>query len=233
MSETVREKVPATSIEGVHAFLIADLRGYTSFTFERGDEAAGRLAAKFASITEEVVSRHHGRVLELRGDESLALFRSPRDALRAALDLQERLEQGSSAELPLRAGIGLDAGEAVAFREAYRGGALNLAARLCSLAGPGEIFASESLFHLAGAVEGLESRDRGMVALKGIPESIRVLQLARTGVLPGNLPPLQTAVDAHRTNLPDPATPLVGRESEIAVVSQLLRKPHVRLVTLT
>ena len=35
-------------------------------------------------------------------------------------------------------GIGLDAGEAIPVSDGYRGGALNLAARLCSLAGPGQ-----------------------------------------------------------------------------------------------
>ena len=44
--------------------------------------------------------------------------------------------------LPLAVGIGLDAGEAVRVGDGYRGGALNLAARLCSLAGPGEVLAS-------------------------------------------------------------------------------------------
>jgi non-specific serine/threonine protein kinase len=233
MSEMVRESVPATSTEGVHAFLIADLRGYTSFSFERGDEAAGKLAARFARISEEAVSRHEGRVIELRGDESLAVFRSPRDALRAALHLHERLAQESTVDLPLEAGIGLDVGEAVGLREGYRGRALNLAARLCSLAGSGETLASESLVHIAGPVDGLEARDRGAVRLKGIRVSVRVLQLAPTGTLPSNLPLLQAAADAHRTNLPDPPTRLVGRDTEMAVISALLRRPDVRLVTLT
>ena len=34
----------------IQTFLIADVRGYTLFTQERGDEAAAKLAAKFASI---------------------------------------------------------------------------------------------------------------------------------------------------------------------------------------
>ena len=38
----------------IRAFLIADIRGYTVFTNERGDDAAGRLAAKFARV---VISR--------------------------------------------------------------------------------------------------------------------------------------------------------------------------------
>jgi class 3 adenylate cyclase len=38
----------------VHAFLIADVRGYTAFTQERGDEDAARLMGRFAQVTRSV-----------------------------------------------------------------------------------------------------------------------------------------------------------------------------------
>src|ERR1051325_2873739 len=73
---------------GILTFLIADVRGYTSFTQEHGDEAAAQLAATFAEIAREGVEAYGGRVVELRGDEALAVFTSPRQALRAAVELQ-------------------------------------------------------------------------------------------------------------------------------------------------
>src|SRR5947209_1607213 len=51
-------------------FLFADIRGYTRFTQLRGDEAAGKLTAKFTVIVRELSSQYDGRVLELRGDEA-------------------------------------------------------------------------------------------------------------------------------------------------------------------
>ena len=54
----------------VRTFLIADVRGYTRFTVEHGDEAAARLATRFAEIAERVATAHEGAVSELRGDES-------------------------------------------------------------------------------------------------------------------------------------------------------------------
>jgi class 3 adenylate cyclase len=75
----------------IQTFLIADVRGYTLFTQERGDEAAAKLAARFARIAREAVERRGGRVIELRGDEALAVFSSARQAVLAAVDLQERL----------------------------------------------------------------------------------------------------------------------------------------------
>ena len=93
------------------------------------------------------------RLLELRGDEALSVFGSARDAIDAAVALQQRFvtETVRDADMPLLVGIGIDVGEAVPVEGGYRGGALNLAARLCSLAAPGEILASPSTTHLAGA----------------------------------------------------------------------------------
>src|SRR4051794_24175807 len=72
----------------VLTFLLADLRDYTHFTMEQGDEAAARLTARFADLAHEVVTSYDGRVVELRGDEALCAFASTRNALRAALALQ-------------------------------------------------------------------------------------------------------------------------------------------------
>src|SRR5437763_1351828 len=56
----------------IRTFLIADVRGYTLFTQERGDEAAAKLASRFASLAREGVEARGGSVIELRGDEALA-----------------------------------------------------------------------------------------------------------------------------------------------------------------
>lgn len=71
--------------EAVRTFLIADIRGFTRFTAEHGDEAAAQLIARFASLAAEAVEGCHGTLVELRGDEALAVFGSARQALRAAV----------------------------------------------------------------------------------------------------------------------------------------------------
>jgi peptide/nickel transport system substrate-binding protein len=167
--------------EDVHirTFLIADVRGYTLFTQERGDEAATKLAARFADVAREVVKEHGGSVIELRGDEALAAFDSARQAILAATHAQDRFLEETIADpsFPLPVGIGLDAGEAVPLEAGYRGGALNLAARLCGRAGPGEILASQGVVHLARKVEGVRYADRGDLHLKGLAEPILVVRV--------------------------------------------------------
>jgi branched-chain amino acid transport system substrate-binding protein len=171
---------PAGDATGADArtFLIADVRGYTRYTQQHGDEEAARLAARFAELARQSIEEHGGQLLELRGDEALGVFTSTRDALRAAVGLQA-LVQGESGEeaLPLGVGIGLDAGEAVAVEGGYRGGALNLAARLCSLAAPGEILASETVVGLARRVDGIRYEERGTQRFKGLEHPVRVVEV--------------------------------------------------------
>jgi len=180
---------PGGNGAAIRTFLIADVRGYTLFTHERGDEAAAKLAAKFAALAREGVEGRGGSVIELRGDEALAVFASPRQALRAAVELQARFVEETLADpaLPLGVGIGLDAGEAVAVEGGYRGGALNLAARLCGLAGPGEVLVSQEVAHLARRVERINYVDRGLVHLKGLAEPVRVIRVVPEGEDPARL----------------------------------------------
>jgi adenylate cyclase len=170
----------------IQTFLIADVRGYTLFTQERGDEAAAKLAAKFARIARETVQRRGGSVIELRGDEALAVFTSARQAVPAAAELQERLveETLDDPELPLPVGIGLDAGETVPVESGYRGGALNLAARLCGEARAGEILASRGVTHLSRKVEGVRFVDRGRVQLKNLTVPVEVFRILPEGADP-------------------------------------------------
>jgi predicted ATPase/class 3 adenylate cyclase len=229
--------VPATgSAEPViHTFLIADVRGYTRYTLEQGDPAAAQLAARLAELARAAVTARGGQVIELRGDEAVAVFASARQALRAAVELQARLAEASQADptRPLPVGIGLDAGEAVPLEGGYRGAALNLAARLCSLAGPGEVLASEGLIHLARRVEGLAYTDRGTVQLKGFAEPVHVLLVQSeemAGAQQADAPAASaspehaapTTGQPRRHNLPAQLTSFIGREPELAELSQLL-----------
>jgi branched-chain amino acid transport system substrate-binding protein len=170
----------------LRSFLIADVRGYTRFTNERGDEAASQLAGRFAELTRDAVAAYGGTLLELRGDEALCVFPSARQAIRAAIELQRRFRERADGEpvIPLGVGMGLDAGEAVPTEGGYRGGALNLAARLCGLALPGQILASEAIVHMAQRVPGVRFHPRKRVRLKGLDQPVKVIEIVPEEPLP-------------------------------------------------
>jgi DNA-binding NarL/FixJ family response regulator len=231
--------------EGVRTFLIADIRGFTRFTAEQGDEAAAHLAAKFAGVVANVVQAREGTLIELRGDEALVVFDSARQALRSAVELQAAFEHETRVDpsLPLVVGVGLDAGEAVAMGGGYRGAALNTAARLCGLAAGGEIVATADLLHLAGAIPDLAFVDLGPIELKGLDQAVTAMRVEATDRKQGRDP------SAHRIRvvLADDAVLLrealaaglraagfdvVGQSSDVAGLLELIERlePDVAVV---
>ena len=168
----------------VRTFLIADIRGYTRFTEQHGDEASAKLAARFSEIVRDGVQVRGGELIEIRGDEALAVFDSARQAIRAAMDLQGQFAEETDmvSNCPIRVGIGIDSGEAIKLEDgSFRGAALNIAARLCGLAQGGEVIVSEGTSHLAGRVPGVRYLDRGRANLKGIADTVRLMRVAPEG----------------------------------------------------
>ena len=200
-------------------FLFADIRGYTNFTQQRGDEAAARLTDKFATIVRELVGEFDGTVFELRGDEAMCVFASPRQSLRLAVALQQRFVDETVADpgLPMSVGIGVDAGEAVRGKDGYRGGALNLAARLCSQAKAGDVLATGEVTHLARTIDGIRYVVQESVTLKGLSEPVRPVR-----VLPDDADPAQqmaSLIAATVTPARSPAPPLPWLPGPLARLS--------------
>ena len=170
-----------TAAAAARTFVIADIRGYTSFTREHGDEAAGRLAGEFAEIAREAAAARGGEVLELRGDEALAVFPSPAQAVRAAVELLEACseEMAEDPTLPLTVGVGVDHGEAVPVEGGYRGRALNTAARLCSKAVAGEVLVTRVVAEAETQVEEVQFEEHGALELRGFDAPVEVMRAVR------------------------------------------------------
>lgn len=198
------DQLANTGIAVARTFLIADVRGYTRFTQAHGDEEAGKLAGQFAVLVREAIAETGGELLELRGDEALCVFSSARQALRAAVELQVRFRRRPDGQpvFPLGIGIGLAAGEAVPVEGGYRGASLNLAARLCGLAAPGQILASEMVTGLAGTLAGVRFQERRRVRVKGFEKPVRMFEVVSEIELPP-VPeaPKQRKQVARRTGL--------------------------------
>lgn len=169
----------ANETSSVRTFLIADIREYSRYTDECGDEAAAALSRRFATVVQEDIDAYDGALVEMRGDEALLVFTSARAAIRAAVDLQTQFRAtAEELEIPLRVGIGIDSGEAVQLEDgSFRGSALNVAARLCGRASGGEVIISEATARLAGRIPGLVYTDGGRPRLKNIVEPIHIFKV--------------------------------------------------------
>ena len=220
---TVRLPVAVTAGDnGVLAFLIADLHGYTAFAQAHGDELTAELAARFARIAREGVEAHGGEVPELRGDQALAVFPSPREAVRAAVELQVIFADECllRPHLPLLVAIGLDAGEAVPHDGGFRGGPLDLAATLSARAAAGEVIVSQSVSLLARPHADISLVGLGEIDLETAMEPVPAFRvefdaagaaLAPTGadpetegLAPSDMPPTLSC-----------AVPVIGRDRDV------------------
>jgi WD40 repeat protein/class 3 adenylate cyclase len=196
------------------AFLIADVRGYTRFTREHGDAESARLVIRFADLARDAVAARGGQVIELRGDEALAVFTSPVQAVRAAIELLAACAEEEAADptLPLHVGVGIDAGEAIPVESGFRGSPLNAAARLCSVAAAGQIMITAAVAERSGMVEDARFESRGLVELKGFEPGLEVVEVVpvNPGTVPVSLEPKSAPLEL------EPKAPVAGRATELS-----------------
>jgi predicted ATPase/class 3 adenylate cyclase len=208
---SVRRDLPS----GTVTFLFTDVEGSTKVLHELGDEYAD-LLGEHRRVLRDAFARHGGVEVDTQGDAFFVAFGRARDALAAAGDAQEAL---SSGRLGVR--MGLHTGEPLLTEEGYVGIDVHRAARIAAAGHGGQILISQSTCDLVG---GERVRDLGKHRLKDLTAPERIYQLGDA-----TFPPLKTL---DRTNLPIAATPLVGRERELAELTELLRD-GTRLVTVT
>ena len=156
------------------AVQFSDLRGFSSYTAEHGDEKAFQIARQFIDLVGAKVEQHDGRLLKTYGDGVMTSFDDPEQAVRCAVAMQETLCDvycgGGDDEPAISAGIGLTWGTAIQTDGDLFGHSVNLAKRLADEAKGGQIVASASVADQARAVEGYVFRDMGERNLKGIGE---------------------------------------------------------------
>jgi class 3 adenylate cyclase len=131
--------------------LFTDLEGSTAMVQRLGDDGAMRLLRIHDGIIREALARHGGLEVKHTGDGIMASFGSVQAALACAIAIQQGFaaHDASHPEPPLRVRIGMSAGEPVAESDDLFGAAVQLAARLCDYARPGQIVVSSVVRDLA------------------------------------------------------------------------------------
>jgi len=201
---------------GTVTLLFTDIEGSTTLLNELGDAYAGMLAEHRRILRSEFAKRG-GAEVDRQGDAFFYAFERAADAVEAANEGQSALADGL-----LRVRIGIHTGEPLVTDEGYVGIDVHRAARIAAAAHGGQVVLSQTTRDLvAGAVA---LRELGEHRLKDLTEAERLYQVGG-----GEFPPLRT-LDA--TNLPLAASPILGRDQEIAEVLALLGG-GARLVTIT
>lgn len=158
--------------------MFTDMAGSTELTQQLGDDTAMALLRRHDSILRTALEAHRGSEVKHTGDGIMVSFASATDALGCAIAMQRAIAAhnaaGTSPQFQVR--IGLAAGEPVTEGGDMFGAAVQLAARLCSAAAPGEICLSEALSELAIGKRFLFTAPRE-VTLKGFGHPVRAVRL--------------------------------------------------------
>ncbi|MEO6972835.1 MAG: adenylate/guanylate cyclase domain-containing protein [Rhodoferax sp.] len=135
----------------------------------------------------QILPKHQGELVKYLGDGFMARFSSVSNAIKAAAALHAHLATGNQsvpndAHIALRAGINIT--EAWSDGVDLYGSGVNIAARVATLAGPGEtILSVEARDHVVPGVDA-ECEDLGICYLKSFKEGIRAFRVGAPGAKP-------------------------------------------------
>lgn len=162
-------------------FLFSDMRGFTAFAERYGNSAAAEKVNRFLEIARRAIANHDGAEMKTEGDAIHAVFPSASSAVLCGLEIQDAAAELNTQEpdRPIGLGVGVHAGEAVETAEGYIGRAVNIAARLCAAAKPGEVLVSSTVKGITQSSIPVGFIARGRRRLKGIQDPIVVYAVTR------------------------------------------------------
>ncbi len=154
-------------------FAFIDLSGFTAYTDSHGDAAAVSLLTEFRSTIRWIAARRGVRIAKWLGDGAMMVAVEPETITEAIVDIETAFDSSDS---PLRLRAGLASGPVILFEgDDYIGQAVNIAARLCAMAQPGEILAARSM--ITSLMVNTRATQIGPIQISGIKEPVEVVRL--------------------------------------------------------
>ncbi len=160
--------------------LAADVVDFTRLV-ESNSESTLRTLEECHGIFQSEIARHNGRLVQKVGDSILALFSSVLLAVHCARCVQQELTEFNQ-DLPLdrriQFRIAVNSGDVLVKPNGeVQGDAINLAARIQSLAEPGTVLVSRAVCEQVAELDLLEFESKGIHQLKNISREVEVYQL--------------------------------------------------------
>ena len=161
------------------AIFSTDVAGYSRLMGD-DEEATIRTLTAYRALISSLIQHYRGRVVDAPGDNLLAEFASVVDAVRCAVEIQHELK-AKNAELPehrqMQFRIGINLGDVIVEGERLYGDGVNIAARLESLASPGGICISGTVYDQVKNKLALNYEYLGEQTVKNIAEPVRVYRV--------------------------------------------------------
>jgi len=226
---------PEVSVADTITIFFSDIRGFTDTTEELGDEVANDLVREQDFIVRSHLEAYGGDVVKTQGDSFMVAFKATRGAILCAIGIQKSVAEKYSNQAGPRIaiGIGINTGEPIRQKDGdYIGGTVNLAARICAAAGPGQILVAESTRYVAGRIElrksdgggVVEYVDRGLHPLKGFPEPKRLFEVtwhATSGEQPAAEPALSSGDETQIAALKAAVQRAIGVLTRVLAITHM------------
>jgi adenylate cyclase len=174
----------------ISAIWSADVAGYSRLMGD-DEEKTVQTLTRYREVMSGLIEQHRGRVVDSPGDNLLADFSSVVEALRCAWDVQQELAHRNAA-LPedrrMHFRIGLNLGDVIEEKGRLYGDGVNVAARLESLAAPGGILISGTVYDQVKHKLPFQFEFTGEQAVKNIQDPVRAYRVVtepgvRTGLI--------------------------------------------------
>lgn len=168
----------ATESQQQYAILFADISGSTSLYEKLGDIAAqSQIGLRLEKIA-SVVKLHSGTVIKSIGDELMCCFDKPGDAVRASCEIHDAMEQQTGVgDLRLAVRIGIHFGPAIRKDNDLFGDAVNVAARITSLAKAKQTLTSAQTVEMLTPSEQAMTRPLSLTPVKGKVEMLALQEV--------------------------------------------------------
>lgn len=147
------------------SILFTDIVSSTEQAARMGHRRWTKLTTAHDAVVREVLQRHRGREVKTLGDGFLAIFDATTRAVRSGMDITKAANR-----LGLEMRVGVHTGEIEIRPDDIAGLPVNIAKRICDLAGEGAVLVSEVVVRLVMG-SGIEFDDLGDYDLKGVPGS--------------------------------------------------------------
>ncbi len=209
--------------------MFADIVGYTALMQE--DE---QLGIETRTRYQEVLRAQHeafgGTIVQYYGDGALTMFPNTVDAIRCAIEIQKECRRPLA--VPVR--IGIHVGNVIVEPAGLVGDAVNIASRIESFGVPGGVLVSDSVHDQIKNQSQLGFVGLGKFKLKNVGRPFEIFAVSTDGLEVPAADFLQGKGERFASlpsNLPEPATAMLGRDADLSAVVDLLER-H-RVVTLT
>jgi class 3 adenylate cyclase len=185
-AQRLRPQLPT----GAVTFLLTDIEGSTGLLRHLGAGYAGLLRDVRRLIDESVTSAT-GHMIDAHGDEYFGVFRTPGDAVDAAVTMQRAIRaHGWPEGAEVRVRCGLHSGRPELTDSGYVGLSVHTVARICAAAHGGQVIVSGQTAAALVLADGVTLLDLGSHRFAGLPHDEPLFQVVAEGLL-ADFPPLR------------------------------------------